>query len=549
MQSARTLIAFILSVAVLFVYYTWISPPLPPPSPTETANPSQKPTSVPDRPPSSLPVALIPQKVESSVADVFFETDEIKAQFSSSTGALKNWILNQFHQGSDPTTPSIDLLNGDTDSLALHLTLGSPSFDSEVKFVQKNSNQKDLLVFKGVQRNLEVTKKITLGKSNEPFTSEVVVEIVNQGEEEVILNPRLWILRPQKKDEGEKGFFSFLKPPPDQLSPILFLNGKLETGERWEKLPEKVEKRGKIYWTGLTDRYFLLGLVARQEGEDISVYYGKDSADRIYTSLSYGDIVLKGGEKVQKRYSAYLGPKKRDELLKMGAYLERSVDYGWFDFVAIPILWLLIFFHKIVANWGVAIIVLTFFIKLLLHPVNVKAMRSMKEMQKIQPEMKGLREKFAGNKEKLNMEMMALFKRHKVNPMGGCLPMLLQMPIYIALYNVLFNAIELYHAPFIWFYKDLSAPDPYLISPIILGVMMALQQKLTPTASVDPAQQKMMTIMPIMFSAFMLFLPSGLVIYILVNTVMSVVQQYLMHRDLSGIDVLKKIFAKFVTTQ
>ncbi len=162
----------------------------------------------------------------------------------------------------------------------------------------------------------------------------------------------------------------------------------------------------------------------------------------------------------------------------------------------------------------------------------------MKAMQKLQPKLKELREKFKDNRERLNMETMNLFKTHKVNPMGGCLPMLLQMPIYFALYKVLFTATELYHAPFFGPYQDLSAPDPYFVLPILLGIMMVLQQKLTPTAG-DPSQAKMMMIMPIMFSGFMLFLPVGLVVYIFVNTVMTVVQQYFHHRDINLFDLIK----------
>jgi len=134
-----------------------------------------------------------------------------------------------------------------------------------------------------------------------------------------------------------------------------------------------------------------------------------------------------------------------------------------------------------------------------------------------------------------------MFKTHKVNPMGGCLPMLLQMPVYIALYNVLYNAIELYHAPFFWFYRDLSAPDPYFVSPILLGIFMVVQQKMTPTPTQDPAQANIMLLMPIMFSAFMLFLPAGLVLYIFVNTLMTVVQQYMHQHELSYADIVKKL--------
>ena len=161
----------------------------------------------------------------------------------------------------------------------------------------------------------------------------------------------------------------------------------------------------------------------------------------------------------------------------------------------------------------------------------------MKAMQLLQPKLQEIKKRYPDDKPKQNDEVMKLFKTHKVNPLGGCLPMLLQMPIYIALYKVLWNAIELYHSPFLW-YRDLSAPDPYFIAPILLGLFMFLQQKLTPSATTDPAQQKMMLIMPVMFSAFMLFLPVGLVIYIFVNTFMSVLQQFMMQRDLSFKDLL-----------
>ena len=175
----------------------------------------------------------------------------------------------------------------------------------------------------------------------------------------------------------------------------------------------------------------------------------------------------------------------------------------------------------------------------MMHPINLKSLKSMKAMQELQPRLKELQKKYKGNKERLNQETMQLFKAHKVNPMGGCLPMLLQLPIYIALYKVLWNSIELYHAPFFWFYKDLSAPDPYMITPIILGVFMVAQQKLMPSASADPAQKKMMMIMPVMFTVFMVFLPVGLVVYILVNTVMTVVTQWMYNKGIRMRDVLR----------
>ncbi|HEX5032977.1 MAG TPA: membrane protein insertase YidC, partial [bacterium] len=209
--------------------------------------------------------------------------------------------------------------------------------------------------------------------------------------------------------------------------------------------------------------------------------------------------------------------------------------FGW---VALPILKLLQLFNAFLHNWGLAIIALTILIKLLLHPLTKKSMASMKAMQNLQPALQKLREKYKDDREKLNVESMELFRRHKVNPMGGCLPMLIQMPIYIALYKVLYNATELYHAPFFGFYHDLSAPDPYYIMPVLLGIFMVLQQKMTPT-TVDPAQAKIMMIMPVMFSLFMIFLPLGLVLYIFVNTLLTVVQQYMHQKDISIWGLLK----------
>ena len=197
-------------------------------------------------------------------------------------------------------------------------------------------------------------------------------------------------------------------------------------------------------------------------------------------------------------------------------------------------------FYSVIRNWGIAIILLTVFVKLLMNPLTVKSMKQMKEMQKLQPQLAALKGKHQNDKQRLNMETMQLFKTHKVNPMGGCLPILLQMPIYIALYKVLYNSIELYHAPFFWFYKDLSAPDPYFILPVLLGISMVAQQKLTPSASVDPAQRQMMMIMPVMFTAFMLFLPLGLVVYIFVNTVMSVAQQWMYQKGIRWRDVFRR---------
>jgi len=544
-------LAIILSLAVFYAYAKWYAPQPAPQSttsqqtqqiqqkPGSTAG-SQQPTTVSLTASSQAPGHLVIRE-NGAFSISKLNNDFISAELSSNGGSFVSWILKQFHSGHSEETPLINLLNPEKAEEALGLTFGDSHLDSLPQdYVPVDKNN-----LKWEANNLQVTKSFVLDEKNNPYVVDMNVTFENKGTTPLVLSPRVWIEKNQKTQEKKTGLFSFLNPPPDFIKPMLFSEGKLKAYNNVKKLATKEEQTGPIYWTGLTDRYFLTALISRQTSDNVVVDLGKlsdETGDKIYTSLSYGTVTLKPGDKLEQKYSAYFGPKKREELVKLGVNLERCVDYGWFSFVALPILWLLKFFHGIFGNWGVTIIVLTFFIKLLLHPVNKKAMGSMKAMQKLQPEMTALREKYKDNKEKLNVEMMQLFKNRKVNPMSGCLPMVLQMPVYFALYRVLYNAIELYHAPFFWYYRDLSSPDPYMVAPIILGILMALQQKLTPNTSVDPAQQKMMMIMPLMFISFMLFLPSGLVIYILVNTLMSVIQQYMIQHDLSGVGLFKKVF-------
>jgi YidC/Oxa1 family membrane protein insertase len=228
----------------------------------------------------------------------------------------------------------------------------------------------------------------------------------------------------------------------------------------------------------------------------------------------------------------YFGPKEIDTLKKVGHKLETAVDFGWFTVFALPLLWLLKWFNAFVHNYGISIILLTILIKILLYPLTFKSMKSMKDMQKIQPKLNAIREKYKDDKEALNREMMNLMKTHGYNPLSGCLPMFIQMPVFIALYNVLYGAIDLYGQPFFGWIRDLSAKDPYYVTPLLLALMMFLQQKLTPTTTTDPAQQKAMMFMPIVFAFMMLWLPSGLTLYMLVNSIISIIQQMIINKKL-----------------
>jgi len=241
---------------------------------------------------------------------------------------------------------------------------------------------------------------------------------------------------------------------------------------------------------------------------------------------------------MQLRSTYYFGPREREALSVAPGNLLKALHYGWFDLIASPLVQVLNFFYGYVHNYGLAIILLTFVIKLLFFPLSQKSYRSMQQMKKLQPMMLKLREKYKDDRQKMNEEMMQLYKTYKINPLGGCLPIAVQIPVFIALYQALMGAIELRHAQFIthvpftdiiWL-ADLSARDPYYVTPIIMGVTMFLQQKLTPAPG-DPLQAKIMLFLPLIFTVLSLTFPSGLVLYWLVNNVLSIAQQWWVMRE------------------
>jgi len=234
--------------------------------------------------------------------------------------------------------------------------------------------------------------------------------------------------------------------------------------------------------------------------------------------------VLNRGQKLELDYMAFVGPKSLSLLQQVDENLTLVVDFGFFNWIGRHILDLLRWFYGLVGNWGVAIICLTVVVRLLVLPINIYSFKSMRAMQAIQPQIQAMREKYKDDQQKQQQEMMALMRENKVNPVGGCLPALLQMPIFFALYQVLGNSIELYQAPFGLWIHDLSLKDPFYILPAFMGVTMFFQQKMTPN-TMDPSQAKMMLMMPIIFTFFMISLPSGLSLYMLIGALFSVVQQ------------------------
>jgi YidC/Oxa1 family membrane protein insertase len=229
----------------------------------------------------------------------------------------------------------------------------------------------------------------------------------------------------------------------------------------------------------------------------------------------------------------YIGPQETEKLAKIAPGLELVVDYGWLYILAAPLFWVLNFIHGIVGNWGWAIILLTILIKLVFYPLNHKAGRSMAAMRVLAPKMEKLKQLYGDDRQKLNTAMMELYRTEKINPLGGCLPIVVQIPVFIALYWVLLASIELRHAPWLGWIQDLSAPDPWYILPVIYAVSMFVQTKLNPQPT-DPVQAKVMLAMPIVFSIFFFFFPSGLVLYWVVQNLLSIAQQWHINRTLEA---------------
>jgi YidC/Oxa1 family membrane protein insertase len=235
----------------------------------------------------------------------------------------------------------------------------------------------------------------------------------------------------------------------------------------------------------------------------------------------------------------FAGPKLQKHLSAIAKGLDLTVDYGWLTILAQPIFWLLDKLHSIFRNWGVAIIFLTIFIKLAFYKLSETSYKSMANMRKLTPKLQALKERYGDDKERLNQAMMELYKKEKVNPLGGCLPILIQIPVFIALYWVLLESVEMRQAPFALWITNLSAPDPYFVLPLIMGVSMFIQQKLNP-APVDPLQAKVMLGMPFIFTGFFAFFSSGLVLYWVVNNILSIAQQWHITRTIENAGLKEK---------
>jgi YidC/Oxa1 family membrane protein insertase len=311
----------------------------------------------------------------------------------------------------------------------------------------------------------------------------------------------------------------------------LFTGAALSTPEkRYEKFDygdledAPLAVNAKDSWIAVMEHYFVAALIPNKN--IIHHFYSKTDNKNRFTVGHYSPgATLAPGEQHEFSSSIYIGPKRHDILEKTAPGLNLSVDYGMLWFLAKPLFVVLTYVHKMTGNWGWAIVILTILLKLMFYPLAAAGYRSMANMRKVQPRLLALKDRYSGDKAQLNQAMMQLYKEEKINPLGGCLPMLVQIPFFIALYWVLLESVEIRQAPFIFWITDLSSLDPFYVLPLLMGVTMWFQQKLNP-APLDPMQAKVMKILPFVFTGFFAFFPSGLVLYWLVNNLLSIAQQY-----------------------
>ncbi|NKC00457.1 MAG: membrane protein insertase YidC [Pseudomonadales bacterium] len=320
------------------------------------------------------------------------------------------------------------------------------------------------------------------------------------------------------------------------LAPQPYLGAAITTPEErylkvdFEDIDEEgLDERVEGGWVAFLQHYFLSAWIS-PEGQP-NRFYGRKGSDGRYLFGYTGPLttVAPGATGVWES-QFYAGPKDQKRLEEIAENLNLTIDYGFLWWVAIPLFSLLDWMHDLVGNWGIAIILLTIVVKAVLYPLSAAGYKSMANMRRVAPQLKKIQERYANDREKLSKEMMALYKKEGANPLGGCLPMLLPMPIFIALYWVLFESVELRQAPFMLWIDDLAQMDPYFILPLLMGASTYMMQSLNPQVG-DPMQQKMMKMMPIMFTVLFLFFPAGLVLYWLVNNLLSIAQQQYVYRQ------------------
>ncbi len=503
------------------------TPAMTPPTPTAAGAKAK----APPRPQGYTPTAQLGLPAR----EVIVETPLIRVVLSTAGARVTNWQLKRYHVGSGAP---VDLVAVKDPMVALG-PLSTWTDGEQAEAVYRVDRERlDLagqdeagaVTFTQVGASgIEIQKRLTFHADR--YQVEVALTVRNLSREDVAAQPRL-IWGPGLRNSTETKHSTL-------QAPTLWLDGKRVHEDLGKVNGEKVIT-GDLLWAALQDPYFAAALLPKDKG--LQAFVSKAAGDQPVVGLAAARQVLPPGGETEVSAQVFAGPKDLDILKGVGQNLDNLVDLGWFDFVARPALWLLKFLYRFTGNYGIAIILVTILQKIAFYPLTVKSLKSMQAMQTIQPKVQALQERFKNNPKKKQEETMALYKKHGVNPMGGCLPMVVQIPIFIALYNALSNSVEMWQAPFLWI-RDLTQPDSLFalsiwggytfhanVLGLLMGVSMWVQQKMSPPAG-DPRQAQMMLwMMPILFTFMFWGFPSGLVLYWLLNNVLQIGQQWLIGR-------------------
>lgn len=469
-----------------------------------------------------LNVSAAPVEIKTTV----LENAESKLVVSNQPWAVDHWELKGFANTLEKKDDKVTLqgATGYGSQIVLRFSDAAFAGASSTPWSQPTAVNNNTVATSFSSNDLVATRKVTLNQSGYGGQVEYTLKFLREPPKFVFLDLYGSPARPHDQ-EG-----SIFGQAPDKVH-VTYRDVSGRHSHIASDLKEMQESAAAVRWLGLDTRYFVLAITPSQEEKSAGVQVVNDDARG---RAVRGSLVFptNGAKEMTISSKIYFGPKDMEQLKAVDPVLTDAIDFGWTSFLAVPLLQSLKWLYGYVHNYGVAIIILTFIIKMLLFPLTYKSMKSMAKISKLQPQLNALREKYKDDKEKLNVEMMNFMKTNGYNPIGGCLPILLQMPIFFALYRVLFNSMELYQAPFFGWIQDLSARDHFFVTPVLLTGLMYLQQKLSPNTATDPAQQKMLQIMPVMFGVFMLMLPSGLNIYMLVNSAVSIAQQWVLNKKL-----------------
>ena len=523
----RLLLAAALSLGVLLAW-EWLAPKppkreLPAPTPAAATTPSTTPQAAGATATADASVAPAPPAKPESASEETTETvenDLVKATFTNRGAVLKSFVLKRY---TDEQKQPLELVRSVPPDLPrpMGLDFGKDAEASKAVaaalFVAERESPR-VLRFRYTDAKLSVTKEFRIADG---YLFSTKVSVTGPAFS-VVLGPGL-----RNPAESEKGS-RYIMPASAVLSTTdglkLVRPEKATAGESWTIPPKG--------FAGVEDNYFLQVLVpdAATTARLLTYAVPHPTGDKPTMDLAVG---VSGEHSIGG--SAFFGPKDVSVLESYGLGLERTVDFGWYGILARPLLWLLKKSYGLVHNWGLAILVVTFLIRLALFPLTAKSYASMKKMQKLAPKMNAIRDRYkksktdAAQRQKMNAEVMALYQAEGYNPMSGCLPMVLQLPILVAFYNVLSKTIELRHAPFVFWIKDLSAIDKSYVLVILMIVSMYLQQAMTPS-TLDPAQKKIFMFMPVFMGFLFKDMPAGLVLYWFFSNLLTIVQQLIMNR-------------------